>query len=349
MKNSHSEITGFHAGPRLKQSIKSTLLFCFYYSGLEWLLARLIRVQGAAVLMYHGVSDGAPIPAHINFHVEREIFERQMRILKRRYRVIPLRDLVAALMRGEPLEKAVVLTFDDGYRNNASHAAPVLERLGLPYTVFVATSYVDTGRWMPLNQIYWMWASGELSTEEMNEIRGRVRGRPLAESVSLLEAAFQKRRAAVTSAAEDSFGMLNWDQIQGMAAAGADFGSHTHSHCNLAAENPSQQATELRVSKEALERHLQRPVRLFAYPYGRAEHMSEASRGSVMETGYECAISAQYGLVTSRSDRFCLPRLGYASRMWAFAGDICYQFVKQAVKDALPGRRATRKTKGLHG
>jgi peptidoglycan/xylan/chitin deacetylase (PgdA/CDA1 family) len=134
-----------------------------------------------------------------------------------------------------------------------------------------------------------------------------------------------------------------------MAAGGADFGSHTHSHCNLAAEGPSQQTAELLLSKEALESHLRRPVRLFAYPYGRKEHMSETSRCSIVQSGYECAISAQHGLATSRSDRFCLPRLGYASHMWAFAGDICYQFVKQAVKDALTRRHTAPKAKELHG
>ena len=103
--------------------------------------------------------------------------------------------------------------------------------------------------------------------------------------------------------------MLNWDEIQAMAGARIEFGSHTHTHCNMAAESPSKQQVELEASKNLLESRLHRPIRTFAYPYGHAEHMSENSRRSVIAAGYDCAISAEYGLVTSRSDRFRLPRL----------------------------------------
>ena len=68
-----------------------------------------------------------------------------MRALKSRYRVILLTMSSPACSNGKPLEKAVVITFDDGYRNNALQAAPVLKELGLPYTVYVSTSYVESG------------------------------------------------------------------------------------------------------------------------------------------------------------------------------------------------------------
>src|SRR5215472_11702806 len=66
----------------LKPRIKSVIYFCLYYSGLEWLLAHLIRVDAVAVLMYHGVCDDPPMPRHINFHHRKRVFERQMRVLK---------------------------------------------------------------------------------------------------------------------------------------------------------------------------------------------------------------------------------------------------------------------------
>src|SRR6266851_4632452 len=234
----------------MKQWIKSAVFFCLYYSGLEWLLARLLRTDGVAVLMYHGVCDDAPLPPSINFHLEREIFERQMRVLKQRYRVIPLSDVVGALARGERLEKAVVLTFDDGYRNNAHRVAPALNRMELPFTVFVATSYVDTGRWMPLNEIYWMWSVGELNSEDMAALRKQVRGRPWEEVSQAVDAVRNRRQTPATPAAEESFAMLSWDEIRRMAAGGVDFGSHTHSHCNMAVESPAQQTSELLVSKQ---------------------------------------------------------------------------------------------------
>lgn len=317
-----------------KRRLKSVIFFCLYYSGLEWLLARLIHADAAAILMYHGVCDNSPLPRHINFHHKRRVFEAQMRLLKRRYRVVPLIDVVDALIRKKSLNKSVVLTFDDGYRNNQHSVAPILRRLDLPFIIFVATAYVGSNSWMPLNELYWRWSNGELTTAEMDRLRKQFRGRPRAEWDALVEGP-RTRPLAASQAAEESFAMLNWDEIQAMAGARIEFGSHTHTHCNMAAESPCEQQVELEASKNLLESRLHRPIRAFAYPYGHTEHMSESSLRSVIAAGYDCAISAEYGLVTSRSDRFRLPRLGGDEPLWMFAGELVYHFTREAAKSTL--------------
>ncbi|HEX6894664.1 MAG TPA: polysaccharide deacetylase family protein [Bryobacteraceae bacterium] len=311
--------------------IKPALFFCLYYSGLEWLLARLIRADAAAILMYHGVCDDAPMPRHINFHHQRASFERQMRVLKRRYRVVPLLEIVDALRAKRTLNHCVALTLDDGYRNNILSAAPILQRLSLPFTIFVATAYVDSGAWMPLNELYWRWFAGVLTAAEMERFREQLRGRPGSDSRPLVEE-LRSRPVAATAAAEESFAMLSWDEINALANSGVDFGSHTHTHCNMAVEDRTAQQAELEMSKSLLESRLERPTRTFAYPYGRAEHMSEGSRRAVIAAGFDCAISAEYGVVTSRSDPFRLPRLGSGAPIWMFSGELLYQFAREATR-----------------
>jgi peptidoglycan/xylan/chitin deacetylase (PgdA/CDA1 family) len=258
-----------------------------------------------------------------------------MRALKRRYPVVPLSRVVSSLAQGETLRKAVVVTFDDGYRNNARYAAPVLKRLGLPYAVFVATAYVESGRWIPLNQVYWLWSEGRMTQDEMAQTRKQLRSRQPGEAGPSV--AHYAPLPPVSVAAEESFAMLSWDEIREMARAGAEFGSHTHTHCNMAVASEREQETELMVSKQLLESKLGSAVSLFAYPYGHAEQMSETARANVIRAGYDCALSAEYGLATGRSDRFSLPRLGYNQRQWMFAGEILYQFMKQALKDRWAG------------
>ena len=314
--------------------IKHVLFFCLYYTGFEWLLARLVRADAAAILMYHGVCDDAPMPRHINFHHDLALFERQMRVLKRRYRVVPLLEIVDALRAQRPLQKCVALTFDDGYRNNISSAAPIVQRLSLPFTIFVATAYVDSAAWMPLNELYWRWSTGRLTAIEMERLRQQLRGRPGSDSRQLIEE-LRSRPVAASAAAEESFAMLSWDEINALANAGVDFGSHTHTHCNMAVEDRTAHQAELDMSRSLLESRLQRPIRTFAYPYGRAEHMSESSRRSVIAAGFDCAISAEYGVVTSLSDPFRLPRLSSGAPIWMFAGELLYQFTCAATKIAI--------------
>jgi len=100
--------------------------------------------QLVPILVYHNV---AP-QAKGRLVIAAATFEQQMRYLKREgYRVVRLADFVAwtRLERQLP-KKAVVLTFDDGYRAFLDYAYPVLKELGFPATLFVYTDYVGAGR-----------------------------------------------------------------------------------------------------------------------------------------------------------------------------------------------------------
>lgn len=329
----------------MKNRLKSAIFFALYYSGLEWLLARILPVNAAAVLMYHGVADCAEIPPEINFHVRPDIFERQMRALKRRYRVIALSELVERLEHGQALEKTVAITFDDGYRNNATQAAPVLEKLKLPYTVFLATKYIGTKEFLPLNRVYWAWSQGKLDSEQTKELRKQVRSQPTADVPQILAGLPE---SSDSPKAAESFAMLDWNEVREMAKAGAQFCSHTHSHCNMAVESKESQERELRASRQLIELNVPVQPELFAYPFGHREQISRQSRETVISAGCRAGISAEYGVVTSNSDVYCLPRLGYDEKIWDFACEIVYQFAKQWLRATAlvpAGDRASRDAK----
>ncbi|MEI6413809.1 MAG: polysaccharide deacetylase family protein [Pseudomonadota bacterium] len=95
--------------------------------------------SGLSILMYHQVGEFAPMRAHRPNYCDHRRFAAQMALLSRlRCRVLSLDEALAGL-RGEktlPL-RAVVLTFDDGYRNFLEYAHPVLERHGFPALVYV--------------------------------------------------------------------------------------------------------------------------------------------------------------------------------------------------------------------
>src|SRR5215468_6232741 len=94
------------------------------------------------VLCYHKVSPDA----HPFFEpVHPEVFEQQMQFLKACYRVMRLAELVARISRGEVPERAVAITFDDGYGDNYDYAFPILKKYQLPATIFIATGAIGTG------------------------------------------------------------------------------------------------------------------------------------------------------------------------------------------------------------
>lgn len=114
----------------------------------------------AAILMYHSVTPGR----EYFFSVTPEEFEAQMDYLvKKGKKVVPLRSLVEKMKRNEPLNGEIVLTFDDGYKDNYTSAFPIMKRLGLPATIFITTDLIGgvDGRRIPM-----------LSEDEIREMHG---------------------------------------------------------------------------------------------------------------------------------------------------------------------------------
>jgi peptidoglycan/xylan/chitin deacetylase (PgdA/CDA1 family) len=97
-----------------------------------------------AILTYHSISNGSS-----PLLISPSLFLEQMEWLKRNAAVISLEDLVRWLNRGATLPaRTVALTFDDGFEDFYSNAAPVLLRLDLPVTVFLPTAFCGkTNAW----------------------------------------------------------------------------------------------------------------------------------------------------------------------------------------------------------
>lgn len=107
-----------------------------------WWLARSrgrLDRDGLRILFYHRISDEDDALA-----VAPGRFREQMELLARTgYDVIDLSEAAGQLGSGRSLPRTIALNFDDGYRDVAEHALPVLERLGFPATVFIATGVTD--------------------------------------------------------------------------------------------------------------------------------------------------------------------------------------------------------------
>lgn len=110
--------------------------------GAGWLRRRLSR--HALILMYHRVAR-LPVDPQL-LAVTPEHFAEHLEILARECRVLRLGELVERLRRGRVPRRGVVVTFDDGYADNLHNARPLLERHGVPATVFVTSGHVGSDR-----------------------------------------------------------------------------------------------------------------------------------------------------------------------------------------------------------
>lgn len=274
-----------------------------------------------STLIYHRVME-APDPLRPNEPtVER--FRWQMEVVATLFNVIPLEEAVEGLRNGDLPPKAACVTFDDGYADNAELALPVLQRLGIPVTVFVATGFLNGGRMFNDAVIEWVRAlpCGSHDLSPLGLGRREIEGngdrlgliRELLPSLKYESLGGRGRLLAVmqemVSAELPSGLMMRDDQVRTLATEGVGIGAHTVSHPILSVLPDEAVREEVDVSRQHLSELIGGPVRLFAYPNGRyGSDYGDRELATVENLGFTGAVSTHPGVARADSDVFQLPR-----------------------------------------
>jgi len=244
--------------------------------------AVLRRREGATVLGYHAFAPAGAPGGGLRIAVDR--FAEQMEHLRRHHDVVPLSSLLADLEAGRaPAAGTVCVTIDDGTADVAL-AASVLAALGLPWSLFVVTDFLDG-----VAPLWW----------ERVEDPEALKAAPDAD-----------RRAAVSAAPAppDASAPLTWAQLRTWRAAGVEIGSHTASHPILSRCDDATLDADLGRAHARLEEELGSPPTLFAVPNGLPEDTDERVPGRLRGLGYRGALSTVAGVVRADADPLWLPR-----------------------------------------
>lgn len=278
-----------------------------------------------SILIYHRVL-ARPDPLFPG-EVDRTLFQRQLRLLRRFYTPLPLHLALQRLQDGSLPPRAACITFDDGYADNAEHALPLLQQHGLHATFFIATGYLDGGQmWndrvidavrqvkaatldlRDLGLDLLPLASLAQRRAAIEHVLGRLKYLPFEQRQHL---AVEVQRRAGGARHGHPHAMLTTAQLQGLQAAGMGIGAHTVSHPILAALSERAARNDIANGKRALEQLIQAPVTLFAYPNGKAgRDYGPAHVAIVKSLGFAGAVTTDWGAARPGPglDLFQLPR-----------------------------------------
>jgi len=95
---------------------------------------------GIRILMYHRINNSNNFD---QLSVSPARFKEHMAFLSKNCRVISLQQAIKELSGSTSLKPGVVVTFDDGYRDNLEYAFPILKRYNIPATIFITTQFCD--------------------------------------------------------------------------------------------------------------------------------------------------------------------------------------------------------------
>ena len=237
------------------------------------------------IVNYHMVSDDDL--AHVrNLYPYRNThqFKRDLELFRSRYRVVGLPDLMHSLVPGGvPLPaNALILTFDDGFREVYETAAPLLLEYSFPATVFITTSFLDNKNLNHDNK-------QSLIVDRLKKINNPVLNRKIESMLNdigisgenLIDRIQQipyKKRSLLDKIAgileidfnrflEEKQPYLTTDQVTSLISSGFTIGAHSIDHARFSELSLEEQIGQIRTSLSFLVERFSLQYRFFAFPY----------------------------------------------------------------------------------
>lgn len=309
----------------MSRRIELLLAACLYYLGIVKLARWWTQRQGArlVVLCYHRAGGGT--------------LRQHLLYLRRHYRILHLETALQELyeprkntFRGKQQPTMLALTFDDGYIDNYTHAYPLACALRVPITLFLVPGYIESGSrfwWYEPHHLLRHAGVSEATIEEhtyhldnaqernalAQVIEARLRNASSIDEREEFLAAIRKCLSVDDSRkADEQAGLpLSWAQVREMEQSGwVSFDAHTMHHPTLAClSDHAELRYEVSECRVELERQLDHPVRAFAYPIGKEEHIGTNGLAAVRAAHYDWSLTTLHGINTPRTDPHLLHRI----------------------------------------
>lgn len=291
----------------------------------------------AAILMYHSIVDHPPL-AWTQVHVEQ--FRRQMAYLRHNTNVLSIPELVEGLHTDSLPPGATAVTFDDGFKNFATLALPVLEKYQIPAMVYLTTSFIDDDNefegfiWpdyvhailLATKHSFLDLTDMSLPSLDLASTAARHHAKsvvcdalkrlPTPQRLQHIRTLASRTETGVLSEHRQMFAGMRWEDVRRIDTGGLiEFGAHTVNHAILSQTSEEAMRREILDSQRIIAEQLDHAVEHFAYPNGGRADYNEAVL-AVVRDAFASAVVTTEGLATPQSPLHELPRLGVGSDMF---------------------------------
>ena len=261
-----------------------------------------LKENSLVILLYHRISPDNEANL-LGTVINDKIFENQMQYLKERYEITTLKKCYAEGVNSSK-NLRVAITFDDGYADNFKYAFPILKKLNISATFFLATDYVDLRKpiWDQNILTILNESKHNLRIEDLDNQFLLERGSDhleddkfLWKAINYLKFINPTRRNKILDPIFSSFDekidfsldrCLSWDEVKTMKEGGMHFGSHGCSHSSLIQLSDKEIEKEILDSKRILEEELSDECMFFALPFGSQTDFNQRILKKVQDLGY---------------------------------------------------------------
>ena len=284
-----------------------------------WALSILdfFRGHNLITLNYHRVYQGELKTSFDEtlFGPSIDSFQQQMLWLKEKRAVFLSEDeVIYYQQKGEKIPKrSVLITFDDGYKDNFTLVYPLLRSLQIPASYFIPVGAImdrKLGWWDIISFFIKKTRKKTISIKgrdfslQSNREKKRtifrllqlMKTEPYSQTQDLLEILSEECEVAFPSYNEQDAELMSWEEIREVLDNGIAIGAHTVSHRVLATLDENEQFEELRSSKRLLEDMLPGKIRSLSYPVGDYTAFTQQTKELARKAGYDISFSFNTGV-----------------------------------------------------
>lgn len=293
--------------------------------------AARLAADALTIFLFHGVIEchDHPVRNYTRKHIARERFAAILDALQGSGTAVSLDDVIeVAAGRGRLPEHAFAITFDDGFRNNLTIAAPLLAARQIPATFYLTTGFIEHNGMSWIDRIEYAieragkgrlaLPAGERRFTDpataqalLDEIRAVVKADPRIEPDGFASEMQAALGVEETRASDDPLDRkLDWAEVRALAAEKLfGVGGHSHSHANLAFLDEAGLAREIETSRALLAERAGVTCRHYSYPEGTPNAYSERVIAALKRIGVMCCPTAEDGVNAPPLDLFRLKRV----------------------------------------
>ncbi|MGI6524177.1 MAG: polysaccharide deacetylase family protein [Bdellovibrionota bacterium] len=311
------------------------------FSAVPLRIRRYYRGE-ATILMYHRLTDFKPREGefcpNLPLAVSVDNFEDQLKFLAENYNCLAMDDFYHSFLERRVPENAVLITFDDGYRDNLELMLPLLEKYRIPATIFLTISSVEQQRLM-----WWYEVEGRIKVANelqffrqgidykfplasihekhlaYNKLNSMIKGSTPKERLEILKILAEEMPEMAASEAKP----LTWEEVKKLSSSPLiTVGAHTETHQNLSLCSDAELEKEISQAKTFLEDKIGKTLKYFSYPFGNRAHATQREFKAVEAAGFNLACTTRLGHVHKEhlTALTALPRMpiGYGDSMHSF-------------------------------
>ena len=290
---------------------------------LSWLKKHQV---GYAVLTYHDIIPDEETDFSDPMKIKYSEFFKQMKMISDNFPIYSIKELHKKIINKDiPKDLCVSITFDDGYLNQLSNAAPLLQKLNIPATFFITTDFAYQ-RIIPQLERWKSWI--KLSQNKINlesiGINETFDLKNISEKRRLYNRLIGLLPSDIYDYEDDKLNSLlnklfcdetipriymNWKEINELnKISNFTIGAHSVSHPNLKKVKNFLE-DEVIKSKNIIESNIQQKVKYFAYPFGTNNELDKNIIDKMHVSNFDLAFSSILGLNQNPKSIYCLNRI----------------------------------------